>query len=98
MIISMLSYSRSHHHSRFQKLFAIYLKFQGLLEKGFDTLHALALTMSHKWTGNAVGRISKWAMEEVVELMQLFPWLISHDNVQIPFRVFSQWLDNQGEF
>ena len=54
--------------------------------------------MSHKWTGNAVGRISKRAMEEVVELMQQFPWLISHDNVQIPFRVFSQRLDNQGEF
>ena len=54
--------------------------------------------MSHKWTGNAVGRISKQSMEEVVELMQHFPWLISHDNVQIPFRVFSQWLDNQGEF
>ena len=98
MIISMLSYSRSHHRSRFQKLFAIYLKFRGLSAKGFDTLHALALTMSHKWTGNAVGRISKQAMEEVVKLMQLFPWLISHDNVQIPFRVFSQRLDNQGEF
>jgi hypothetical protein len=54
--------------------------------------------MSHKWTGNAVGRISKQSMEEVVELMQHFPWLISHDNVQIPFRVFSQRLDNQGEF
>jgi hypothetical protein len=37
-------------------------------------------------------------MEEVVELMQQFPWLISHNNVQIPFRVFSQHLDNQGEF
>src|ERR1700729_1723773 len=54
--------------------------------------------MSHKWTGNAVGRISKQSMEEVVELMQHFPWLISHDNVQIPFRVFSQRIDNQGEF
>src|SRR6202050_1775704 len=98
MIISMLSYTRSHHRSRFQKLFAIYLKFRGLLAKGFYTPHALALTMSHKWTGNAVGRISKRAMEEVVKLMQLFPWLISHDNVQIQFRVFSQHLDNQGEF
>ena len=27
MIISMLSYTRSHHHSQFQKMFAIYLKF-----------------------------------------------------------------------
>jgi hypothetical protein len=98
MIISMLSYTRTHHRNRFQKLFAIYLKFRGLSAKGFDTLHALALTMSHKWTGNAVGRISKQSMQEVVDLMQNFPWLISHDNVQIPFRVFSQRIDNQGEF
>jgi hypothetical protein len=79
-------------------MFAIYLKFRGLSAKGFDTLHALALTMSHKWTGNAVARISHEAMKEVVRLMQIFPWLISHDNLQIPFRVFSQRLDNQGEF
>jgi hypothetical protein len=98
MIISMLSYTRSHNRNRFQKLFAIYLKFKGLSAKGFDTLHALALTMSFKWTGKAVGRISKRSMEEVVKLMQHFLWLISHDNVQIPFRVFSQRLDNQGEF
>jgi hypothetical protein len=54
--------------------------------------------MSHKWTGNAIGQILKRSMGEVVTLMQHFPWLISHDNVQIPFCVFSQCLDNQGEF
>lgn len=94
----MLSYTRSHHRNRFQKLFGLYLKFRGLSAKGFDTLHALALTMSHKWTGNAVGRISEQSMKEMVQLMKIFPWIISHDNVQIPFRVFSQRLDNAGEF
>jgi hypothetical protein len=98
MIISMLSYTRSHKRARFQKLLGLYLKFRGLSAKGFDTLHALALTMSHKWTGDAVGRMSQTSMKEVVKLMSIFPWLISHDNVQIPFRVFSQRLDNQGEF
>ncbi|KAF7985445.1 hypothetical protein HWV62_5185 [Athelia sp. TMB] len=81
-----------------KKLFAIYFKFKGLSAKGFDTIHALGLAMSHKWTGNAVARISSRCMDEVVELIDKFPWLISHDNVQIPFRVFSQRLDNQGEF
>lgn len=79
-------------------MFAIYLKFRGLSAKGFDMLHAVALTMSHKWTGNAVERISIESMNEMVALMEEFPWLISHDNVQIPFRVFAQRLDNQGEF
>jgi len=37
-------------------------------------------------------------MKEVIEKMKTHQWLISHDNVNIPFRVFSQRLDNQGEF
>lgn len=94
----MLSYTRSHHRNRFQKLLALYFKFRGLSAKGFDTMHALALTMSHKWTANSVGRMSKTAMEEVRLRMDLYPWLLSYDNVQIPFRVFSQRLDNRGEF
>jgi hypothetical protein len=98
MIISMLLYTRSHHLGRFQKLLAVYFKFRGLTAKGFDTLHALAITMSHKWTCNAVGRISKEAMNEVVRLIDLYPWLLSYDNINIAFRVFSQRLDNQGEF
>lgn len=79
-------------------MFSIYLKFRGLSAKGFDMLHGLGISMSHKWTGNAIERISNAAMEEVVRLMKEFAWLISHDNVQIPFRVFAQRLDNQGEF
>jgi hypothetical protein len=98
MVISMLSYTQSHKQSRFQKLFGLYLKFRGLSAKGFDTLHALALTMSHKWRGDVVGRMSQTSMKEVVKLMSIFLWLISHDNVQIPFCVFSQRLNNQGEF
>lgn len=94
----MLMYTRSHFHSRLQKFFAVYFKFRGLSAKGFDTLHALALTMSHKWTCNAVARISKQAMDEMNSLKDKFPWLLSYDNVNIPFRVFSQRLDNQGEF
>lgn len=98
MIISMLSYTRSHHRNRLQKVFGIYLKFRGLSAKGFDMLHSLGITMSHKWTGNATERMSKAAMEEVKKLMEDYAWLISYDNVQIPFRVFAQRLDNQGEF
>ncbi|KAJ3497512.1 hypothetical protein NLJ89_g10340 [Agrocybe chaxingu] len=97
MIIAMISYTRSHHRNRLQKLLSLYFKFKGLSAKGFDSLHAMALTMSHKWTSNAVERISEQCMEEVRALMKLYPWTISYDNVNIPFRVFSQRLDNQGE-
>ncbi|KAF7318340.1 hypothetical protein HMN09_00342800 [Mycena chlorophos] len=96
--VAILFYSRSHHNNRLQKLFAIYFKFRGLSAKGFDTLHALGLTMSNKWTGLAVGRISKSAMDAVVALIAEFPHLLSYDNATLSFRVFSQRVDRQPEF
>jgi hypothetical protein len=78
-----------------QKLFAIYFKFKGLSAKGFDTLHAIGLTMSNKWTGDAVGRISDAAMTELNGLMDRFPWLMSYDNVLLAFKVFSQRVDKK---
>ncbi|KAJ7619938.1 hypothetical protein DFH06DRAFT_69197 [Mycena polygramma] len=95
VVIAMFSYSRSHHRGRLQKLFAIYFKFRGLSAKGFDTLHAIGLTMSNKWTGNAVARISAQSMAAVKRLMDLFPWLLSYDNVLVAFRVFSQRIDKK---
>ncbi|KAJ7591737.1 hypothetical protein C8J56DRAFT_1046070 [Mycena floridula] len=97
-IISILSYSRNHHRNKLQKMFAIYLKFKGTSAKAFDTLHALGLVMSHKWTANAVEAISAHAMAEVNQLVKEYPFLLSYDNIQLAFRVFSQRLDNHGEF
>ncbi|KAJ6459043.1 hypothetical protein C8R45DRAFT_1183127 [Mycena sanguinolenta] len=94
IIVSIFSYTRSHHRGRLQKLFAIYFKFRGLSAKGFDTLHALGLTMSNKWTGNAVSRISAAATAKMKDLMDSFPWLMSYDNVRITFRVFAQRVDS----
>ncbi|KAJ7666120.1 hypothetical protein DFH06DRAFT_1185974 [Mycena polygramma] len=54
--------------------------------------------MSHKWTANAYGTLSDRAMEEVRILIHLFPWLVSHDNMNVPLRVFSQRLNNQSHF
>ncbi|KAJ7923527.1 hypothetical protein B0H13DRAFT_1864904 [Mycena leptocephala] len=51
------------------KLFAIYFEFRDLSAKGFDTLHAISLTMSNKWTGDAVDRISAEGMEAMKLLM-----------------------------
>ncbi|KAF9528728.1 hypothetical protein CPB83DRAFT_894233 [Crepidotus variabilis] len=95
---NMLFYSRSHHRCRFQKLLAIYLKFKGISAKGFDTLHAMALTMSHKWTSDAVPQISAKSMEEVKEMIKCYAWLVSYDNVNISFRAFSQRVDHNTNF
>ncbi|KAL1699110.1 hypothetical protein EV121DRAFT_216903 [Schizophyllum commune] len=99
-ILSMLCYTRNKNCGRFQKAMSIYVKFKGLSAKAFDALHACGLVMSHKWTGNAVDKISKRAMDEVTSLMKnnQNAWLISYDNVQLPFRVYSQRLDNSTQF
>ncbi|KAF6765872.1 hypothetical protein DFP72DRAFT_1057077 [Ephemerocybe angulata] len=63
-ITSIVSYMQSHNRNRLQKLLAIYLKFRGISAKGFDTLHAMGLTMSHKWTCDAIQRISDECMHK----------------------------------
>lgn len=79
---------------------AIYLKFKGISAKGFDTLHLMGLTMSHKWSCDVVERISNNCMSKArnrVATIRL-PLKLSYDNCQLPFRVISTRLDNLGEF
>ena len=54
--------------------------------------------MSHKWAANAYAILSERAMQEVRKVIQGSPFLISHDNVNMPLRVFSQRLHNQSHF
>jgi hypothetical protein len=79
-------------------MFSIYLKFRGLSAKAFDMLHALGITMSHKWTCDAVDKMSKSAMDAIRSLIQHFPWFLSYDNINIAFRVFSQRLEKNTDF
>jgi hypothetical protein len=96
--IAQFQYSRTHHRNRFQKIWAIYVKACGLSTRAFDAIHALGLTMSHKWAANAYGILSEKAMQEVCKAIQENPWNISHDNVNVPVHVFSQRLYNQSQF
>jgi hypothetical protein len=97
-MISQCQYTRSHRRGRLTKLWSIYLKACGLSARAFDAVHALAITMSHKWAANAYGELSDRAMKEVRVAIQTSPWHISHDNVNIPLRVFSQRLHNKSHF
>ncbi|CAK5270382.1 unnamed protein product [Mycena citricolor] len=95
-IIAMFQYTRSHHRARIQKLFSVYFKFKGLSAKGFDTIHAIGLTMSSRWTSDSISRISATAMKDLLHLIDLLPHLLSYDNAIIPYRVFSTRIDNQS--
>ncbi|KAK6978306.1 hypothetical protein R3P38DRAFT_3334310 [Favolaschia claudopus] len=98
MMVPQAQYSRSNRRGRIAKLWSIYLKACGLSARAFDALHALGILMSHKWTAEALGTLSSRAMKLVQALIHIFPFAISHDNMNIARRVFSQRLDNQSNF
>ncbi|KAJ6611144.1 hypothetical protein B0H10DRAFT_2224367 [Mycena sp. CBHHK59/15] len=54
--------------------------------------------MSHKWTANAISTLSDRAMEAIRAIIHIFPWVMSHDNLNVALRVFSQRLNNQSHF
>ena len=89
-MIFQLMYARSHHHNRWPKFLTTFLRAQGISAKSLDLLHAFGLTMSHKWSTCAFTTISTNALEKVRQQVHLMPFIISHDNVNIPFRSFSQ--------
>ncbi|TFK90447.1 hypothetical protein K466DRAFT_484717 [Polyporus arcularius HHB13444] len=96
-IVATLGYSRSRLCNRLQRMLAIYFKFKGLTAKGCDTLHALGLTMSSKWTTQSVEKMSAEAMAEVQGLIKICASFLSYDNVYMTFRIFSQRLDKVRE-
>ncbi|KIJ15179.1 hypothetical protein PAXINDRAFT_12088 [Paxillus involutus ATCC 200175] len=97
-IISQAQYTRSHRRGKITKLWSVFLRSCGLSARAFDALHELGTVMSHKWAANAYGALSHHAMERARKAVQIFPWVITHDNVNIPMRVFSQRLHNQSHF
>ncbi|KAI0668429.1 hypothetical protein C8Q78DRAFT_1098590 [Trametes maxima] len=97
-IISMLAYSRSHDSCLLTVVWTIYLKSCGLPARSFDALHALGITMSHKWASEAYATISRTEQATTQRLIQDRSKIGSHDNVNLPMRVFSQRLHNQSHF
>ncbi|KAF9236815.1 hypothetical protein BU15DRAFT_88956 [Melanogaster broomeanus] len=97
-IICQVLYSRSHHNNRFAKMITSFLRSQGTPAKSIDLLRAFGLTMSHQWSVRALRTISENEMQTVREMVHRLPFVITHDNINIPFRVFSQRIDNQSHF
>ncbi|KAJ8454311.1 hypothetical protein ONZ45_g19356 [Pleurotus djamor] len=97
-MLSQAHYSRSQRCAKLPKLHAIYLRANGMAARGFDFIHLLGICMSHRWTIDAYRELASQKMEEAKEVARGPRWIISHDNVNIPMRVFSQRLHNQNHF
>jgi hypothetical protein len=75
-----------------------FLRSQGAPAKSIDLLRAFGLTMSHQWSVRALRTISENEMATVRDMVQHLPFVVTHDNINIPFRVFSQRINNQSHF
>ncbi|KAH7925761.1 hypothetical protein BV22DRAFT_1160019 [Leucogyrophana mollusca] len=79
-------------------MLTMFLRSQGISAKSLDLLHTFCLTMSQKWSVRAFSKMSANEMDKLCEMVRLLPFVISHDNVNIPFRVFTQRVNNQSHF
>src|SRR5882757_115019 len=84
-IIFQVEFSRSHHNNRWAKLLTTFLRAQGISAKSLDLLHSFALTMCHKWSSRAFGQMSSNELTKLRDMVQHLPFVITHDNVNIPF-------------
>ena len=88
--MAQCQYSHSKNRSRLQKLWAVYLKACGISARAFDAIHSIGVSMSHRWVLDTYAIISADAMNKVCDVVQTSPWHISHDNVNLPMRVFTK--------
>jgi hypothetical protein len=98
MMIAMAAFFHSHHLCKLKKLMTIYFKSCGLATKALNMLHVLCITMSQKWSYNSIQTLSERAHIAMAEDITEHPWFGMHNNVNIPFKVHKQRLDNQSHF
>jgi hypothetical protein len=98
MMVSIAALSRLHNNSKIAKLLTIYFKSCGMSAKAFDTLHALGITMSQKWVYSAIEQLSQNVRTAMMDDIKTFPWFDSHDNLNLPFKVYDQRISNQSHF
>ena len=97
-VICQLAFRRNRRANTFQKFLALYLKGCGLAARAFDTLSSLGVTTSQKWAFTGIGHIVESAQEEYVQDVRRRQFLITHDNVNIPFRVYEPTVNQQSHF
>lgn len=97
-IICIALYTRSPQNAKLIKLISFYLMSCGLAAKAFDTLHAFGIAFSQKWAYNTVAQVSAHALASMRRDIKRNVFHISHDNLNIAFRVQEQRKNNQSHF
>ena len=53
---------------------------------------------NQKWSYNSIQTLSERARKGMAEDISKYPWFGMHDIVNIAFKVYEKWLDNQSHF
>jgi len=69
-----------------------------LAARAFDTLSSLGVTMSQKWAFIGIDYIVESAQQKYVQDVRTRLFIASHDNVNIPFRVYEPTTGRQSHF
>src|SRR5204863_9454307 len=98
MMVTMAAYSRSQKSCKMQWLNTVYFKSCGLSAKGFDTLHALGITMCQKTAYRCIEELSCSARTSLMSDILRYPWYGCRDNINLAFKVYEQRLSNRDHF
>ncbi|KAF9791033.1 hypothetical protein BJ322DRAFT_1000129 [Thelephora terrestris] len=97
-VISQLAFCRNRRANIFQKFLSLYLKGCGLATRAFDTLSSLGVTTSQKWAFTGIDHLVQSAQQKYTLDVQTRLFILSHDNVNIPFRVYEPSATRQSHF
>lgn len=97
-MICQLAFCRNRRANIFQKFLSLYLKGCGLAARAFDTLSSLGVTTSQKWAFIGIDHMVRSAREEYALDVRRRLFILSHDNVNIPFRVYEPTVSRQNHF
>jgi hypothetical protein len=54
--------------------------------------------MCQKWVYTGIDTLAEQQQVLLLEDIKKYPWFSIHDNINVPFRAFQQWIENQNHF
>ena len=54
--------------------------------------------MCQKWVYTGIDALAEQQQVLLLEDIKKYPWFGIHDNINVPFRAFQQWIGNQNHF
>lgn len=96
--IAMTAFSRSNRDNKFQQLNSSYFKASGTSAKALDTLHAYGISMSQKTAYRVIDTLADKAQTEMKTDFKTHSSVVSHDNMNVAFRVYEQRLGRHSRF